>query len=267
MKTDIWAMAYVKQAIPLHPSLPQSPTWLTAPKGRYYADPFLIEHRGTPWVFFEDFNLSSKLGHIAASPLEPFQARPALVRPWHLSYPFMLRQEGKLYCLPEQHESGRVSLYRCHSFPDRWEEESVLLPNFAGVDPTLLHCDSRWWLWVGEQSKRARDNTFLFSAPSLNGPWQEHPQSPAISRPNLARPAGPILRQAGRLIRPVQNRSKTYGGGLAFFEICILSQESYLEKEIQRLEPEALWPFADGLHHLSRLGDITIWDAKRIEDS
>ncbi len=263
-ETDIWALAYVERSQLVEPPEVENPTWLVAPSGRYFADPFLVEHGGETWVFFEDYDLNTQVGHIGASPLKNFQARPALTRPWHLSYPFLIPHEGELYCVPEQHQAGRVSLYRCETFPNRWVEEAVLLENFAGVDPTLLWDGKLWWMWVGEQSRRARDNTFVFTAQHLHGPWIELPESPAIARTDLARPAGPVWPSNGRWIRPVQNRTRTYGGGMALFETDLSSQDLYRETELTRWEPRADWPFPDGLHHLCRLGDITIWDAKKV---
>ena len=269
-ETDIWALAYVEHDSPVAPPTQQHPTWLEAPAGHYFADPFLTEHQGETWAFFEDYDLHTQIGHIAASPLKNFQARPALVRPWHLSYPFLLEHQGELYCVPEQHQIDRVSLYRCREFPHRWEEEAVLLDNFAGVDPTIAWDGTRWWMWVGEQSRRARDNTFLFSSQDLRGPWTEHPHSPAVSRTDLARPAGPLWRTPDdRWVRPVQNRSRTYGGGIALFEIEQLSSNDYHERELLRWDPRPDWPFSQGLHHVCHLQTVhktvTIWDAKRIQ--
>lgn len=262
---DVWAIAYVEQSEQVSPPDISSPNWLIAPAGRYFADPFLTSHQGQPWVFFEDYNESEKFGHIAASPLREFEPRTALKLPWHLSYPFLIESDGELFCIPEQHESGKVSLYRCRRFPDSWVEEAVLLSHFAGVDPTVIYDGEQWWMWVGEQSRQARHHTFLFCAPSLTGPWCEHKQSPAISRCDLARPAGKPWIQDGKWVRPVQIREKTYGGGTALFQVEVLNSAEYLEVEKARWNPRPDWPFPDGLHHICRHGGITIWDAKRVE--
>lgn len=262
--SDIWAIAYRDRSSPIAPPADPDPKWLIAPRGRYYADPFLADHDGEPWVFFEDYDLASEVGKISASPLRSFQPHPALKLPWHLSYPFMLESEGELFCVPEQHQANKVSLYRCLSFPDRWVEEAVLLANFAGVDPTLIWDGERWWMWVGDQNREAKHNTFLFQSLHLTGPWMEHRLSPAISRRNLARPAGKPWKQDGHWVRPVQNRERTYGGGMALFQVKTLNPEDYVESEIERWEPNPAWPFPDGLHHVCHLGETTVWDAKRL---
>lgn len=262
-RSDIWAIAYCEGPNSVPPANP-SPHWLVAPPGHYYADPFLVEHHGEPWVFFEDYNLTTEIGEISASPLRTFDPQSALKLPWHLSYPYLLESDGELFCIPEQHQANKVSLYRSVSFPHRWVEEAVLLENFAGVDPTVVWDGELWWMWVGEQNREAKHNTFLFYSSRLTGPWKEHRLSPAISRTNLARPAGRPWRENDRWLRPVQNRERTYGGAMALFQVETLTAEDYREREVDRWHPNPNWPFPDGLHHICHLNESTVWDAKRL---
>lgn len=269
---DRWALAFARASGPPgadpgrgpDPIQVETPTWLEAPAGRFFADPFLHSHCGEMWVFFEDYHAISGRGHIAASPLLNFQPRPVLVRDWHLSYPFLLEDEGELYCVPEQHEAGDVSLYRCLEFPHRWVKEAVLLADFQGVDPTLIRHEGRYWMWVGEQRRRARDQTFLFHAPALQGPWVEHSLSPAICRPDLARPAGQPWMDGGQWHRPAQDRRGTYGGGMVIYRVDRLNPYEYEESEVMIWRPRPSWlAYQDGLHHVCHLGAWTVWDAKR----
>ncbi len=263
---DRWAIGYRKGSIS-----PDSPskrdfsdaTWIHPPPGRIFADPFLTIWQKEPWIFFEDYD--GLRGHIAASPLLNFEARPALRLDWHLSYPFLIESGGEIFCIPEQHEAQEVALYRCQKFPDVWKKETVLLDGFAGVDPTVIWSDGLWWMWVGEQSRRARDNTFLFWAPALTGPWREHRQSPVIQQTDLARPGGLPWRSPNGTswMRPAQNRTRTYGGGLLVYQVDRLDPEFYQETEWTRWEPLPDWPYPDGLHHLCMSGGWTVWDAKR----
>lgn len=236
--------------------------WLHPPAGRSYADPFLTQYQGQPWVFFEDFD--GVKGHISASPLLHLEVHKALEQDFHLSYPGLIEWESELFCIPEQHQSNQVVLYRCLSFPDRWQIEAVLLDGFAGVDPTVIWSGGKWWMWVGDQHRRARDQTFLFVAPTLTGPWHEHSQSPAISRPDLARPGGQPWLSSKGWMRPAQNRTRTYGGGLLVYVVESLDQHTYHETEWTRWEPDPTWPYPDGLHHLCMGHGWTVWDAKRI---
>ena len=41
--------------------------WIQSPRGHFYADPFVIEHEGKPWVFFEDLPYSTNKGIIVCA--------------------------------------------------------------------------------------------------------------------------------------------------------------------------------------------------------
>jgi hypothetical protein len=255
---DRWAIGY--RAGDFSPQATDI-NWIDPPPGRFYADPFLTQWEGQPWIFFEDYD--GQRGQIAASPLLDFEARPALSLPWHLSYPFLLEHEGELFCIPEQHEAEKVSLYRCLDFPSRWICEAVLLDGFAGVDPTVIWWDGFWWMWVADQRRRTRDNVFLFWAERLTGPWLPHRQSPTVQNRDLARPGGQPWYAQGRWYRPAQNRARTYGGGLVIHAIEPWTQHRYQETEWMRWEAPRDWPYPDGLHHLCSRHGWTVWDAKR----
>lgn len=64
-------------------------------------------------------------------------------------------------------------------------------------------------------------------------------------------------------MRPAQNRTRTYGGGLLVYQVDRLDPENYQETEWTRWDPEPSWPYPDGLHHLCSAHGWTVWDAKR----
>ena len=255
--TDRWALAWQSRGL----FEPDGWNWIHPPAGHFYADPFSLSWKGETYLLFEDYFQGK--GEIASCRLDGSELRPALRCEHHLSYPFVIFQGDELFCIPEQHEAGRVSLYRCLEFPHRWREECVLLPDFAGVDPTLLEHQGRYYLWVGEQHRDPRHQVFLFSAEHLTGPWLPHPQQPCLKWDWRGRNGGTIVSCQGRLLRPTQNRTRTYGGSLVFFAIEELSPDHYREREWRTWEPDDGWPYPDGLHHICERDGLTVIDAKR----
>ena len=59
--------------------------WIQSPRGHFYADPFVIEHDGKPWVFFEDLPYGTQKGIIACAEINVdgtlSQTKPVLSSP------------------------------------------------------------------------------------------------------------------------------------------------------------------------------------------
>ena len=261
---DRWAIGWVKGDWPELQQGRKAPNWLHPPPGHFYADPFVVTRDGTPWVFFEDYVGASERGHIACCANFEGPVVPVLEADFHLSYPFLLEWEGQLFCVPEQNASGKLSLYRCLDFPGKWVEECELLSDCQVIDPTLLHWQNHWYLWVGEVGESARHEVLLYQSESLTGPWKPHARVPRVKWDWTGRNGGTILSYQGRLLRPAQNRTRTYGGSLVLYEISELSPHGYREHEWGRWEPDPGWPYPDGLHHLCARDGYAVIDAKLI---
>ena len=85
---------------------------IAAPPGRFYADPFLTEHAGRKWLFFEDFDCSINRGRISATEVsdegEIGETIPVLARPHHLSYPCLFDDGQHVFMIPETSSNGTV---------------------------------------------------------------------------------------------------------------------------------------------------------------
>ena len=45
-----------------------------------------------------------------------------LVNGIHTSYPYVVIDDGAIYCVPETHQAREIALYRATSFPVTWEK-------------------------------------------------------------------------------------------------------------------------------------------------
>jgi hypothetical protein len=240
-----WFIAYRRRG----DTLPSGETFdgatvLVPPRDRFYADPCVVDRRGSSYLFFEEFDFARQKGVVSCTRLAANGDRTppqvVLERPYHLSYPFVFFVGEDAFMLPETAANGAIELYRAVSFPDEWELDAVLVRDVRAVDPTLIEHEGRLWLFanIAVRGASINDELFLFSAPSVRGPWQPHPRNPVVSDVRRARPAGRPFRDESRaLIRPSQDCSSLYGSAVVFNRIEELSDTGYRETPIGRLEP------------------------------
>jgi hypothetical protein len=240
-----WFIAYQRRGAGLPTAETfRSATLLVPPRDRFYADPCLVERKGSSYLFFEDFRFAEGKGVVSYCQLTPDGRRTrsqiVLERPYHLSYPFVFFVGEDAFMLPETAANGAIELYKAHAFPTDWALDAVLVSDVRAVDPTLIEHDGRYWLFanVAVEGASTNDELFLFSAGSLRGPWEPHPRNPVVSDVRRARPAGrPFIDASGGLIRPSQDCSGFYGSAVVFNRIEVLNENDYRETPVGRLEP------------------------------
>jgi hypothetical protein len=240
---------------------------INPPRGRFYADPFIINEGGNNYIFIEDYSYKEEKGRISYIETKDFvsfsDAIPIIENKYHMSYPFITKHKDNYYCIPEQHNSNEIVLYKSESFPNKWKKHKTLVEDFGGIDPTIFYFNNRWWMFAGNQKDNGSSKLYLFYADNIEGPWQHHKSNPVKIFHKMTRPAGVVFNHKGKLIRPAQNCSNTYGGSTLFYEISILSVNDYKENLIGELIPNPQSPYPSGLHHISHYKNITIVDGKR----
>ena len=89
---------------------------LDPPSGWFWADPFSIERDGRYWIFFEELPLGAAKAHISVVEVRrdgtTWGPVKVLERPYHLSYPFLVEEDGALFMIPETADNGTVEIYR-----------------------------------------------------------------------------------------------------------------------------------------------------------
>jgi len=218
---------------------------MVPPRGAFWADPFILNKQGKSYLFFEEYLYQTRLGRILCAVMdengEIGKPQVALERPYHLSYPFIFEHRGEIYMIPETAQNRAIEVYRCTSFPEKWDFHKTLMPDVQAVDTTLFEHSMRWWMFVNiaHAGGSTWDELHIFYADDpLSTDWARHPLNPAISDVRTARPAGRIFRRDGGLIRPSQDSSLRYGYALNFNRITKLTPHEYEEELLERVEPK-----------------------------
>ena len=243
------------------------PAWQALPDmgTAFAADPFPVVWLGRTFIFFEQLDHRVNKGTIFAQEFGadgPVGA-PFLVleEPWHLSYPFLIVQDGVLYMIPEASASGAVTLYRCVEFPQRWAPVAQLLTGVEAADATVFQHAGRFWMTsvVRDGVGGYSDTLAIHHAAALTGPWREHAQRPVLIDAASARPAGAVVSKDGALWRPVQDCSTGYGKRLGIARIDTLDTERFSQSVTALIAPGPLWP-GGRLHTLNRSGRLECID-------
>lgn len=270
LREDVWCVGVV--AKPGHAFLtdptPGPVRWIELfPSLGYYADPFPLLDEGRLKLLVEGYDHVDRRGYIALldpdGPPESAARRLNIPVPGHLSYPYLIEEDGQVFCVPESHQARRVVLLRATAFPTGWTVDRVLLDGLAGVDCTPVRHEGRWWLFCADNDRRDQELLFLFMADALRGPWRPHPRNPVKTTRRSTRPAGRPFVHEGVLYRPAQDCTATYGGAVVLNRVLELTPERFAEEEAVRIAPDPASPYPDGLHHFVPFGELTVIDAKR----
>ena len=219
---------------------------LYPPKDRFWADPFLLNRNKRHYLFFEELPFATDKGHISVVEVDESgqisEPQRVLETPYHLSYPFLLEYEDRLYMIPESYQANCIEVFECMDFPLKWEPKLKLMDNICAMDTTLFHYNNKWWLFTAiTENKGAshHDELFLFFADEpLTTQWTAHPQNPIISDVRRARPAGNIYIENGEIIRPSQDSTRKYGYGFNLNKVEVLSETEYRESPILHVRPD-----------------------------
>jgi len=242
--------------------------WMPAPtRSQFRADPFGTVREGRLTILLEDFSYISNRGTISAMDPQSGASVPVTIGPQpavHLSYPYLIELEGRLFCLPEAHQAREVALYEVQRYPDRWRRVATFPIDTVIVDATLFPHEDRWWIAGSEPgTKGASSELHLWHAPAIEGPWAAHPANPVKIDIRSARPAGTPFHHNGILYRPAQDCSKTYGGRVAINEVSLLSPTAFREEVVATVEAYDFGLYREGIHTLSGVGEVTLIDGKR----
>ncbi|HEY4192240.1 MAG TPA: hypothetical protein VGM46_06305 [Mesorhizobium sp.] len=230
----------------------------------FYADPFPFEWQGRSFIFVEDYPHVTKKAVISVVEFNedgsPKPPKLVLEEPFHLSYPQVFAWNGQVWMLPEGSAGGRLTLYRAMEFPHRWAAATTLLEGEVS-DATLLEHGGRWWLFatVRDGFGSTSDTMAVFWAPSPDGPWTPHARNPILIDRRAARPGGAFIRAGGKLLLPVQDGTRGYGGGLGLSEVLQLDTEQVRLSPPVAVREAGDWPYPQ-IHTLNRAGRLEVID-------
>lgn len=220
---------------------------IESPEDTYFADPFLIEHEGIDYLFFEYYDYDK--GRIAYAEIHDGKLGDInfiLDNDFHMSFPSVVELFGEIYMVPEQGNSGKMSIYKAIEFPDKWEEVSSIGGVFA--DPILTYSNGYFRIFATNPD----NHIHLFRSKNIKGPWDLYYSEDAL----FSRGAGNIFENDGVLIRPTQDCTP-YGRAIVFREVV----EGKDGRIIHTIEPD-WYPNLTGTHTYNLSKNYATIDAR-----
>ena len=225
----------------------------------YIADPFIVKEKDDTYLFVEYKNTYGKgcLGCINIT-TEPTKIRTIIPTTYHMSFPFIFKNNDTYYLLPETSENNTLELYKSKNFPYEWELENTMIKNINLSDTVVLQHDNMIWLFTTENYNN-NAITIYYSDNLFSNEWKKHPVMNGTIK--SCRCAGNIFIQNNRMFRPAQNCEKGYGYSLVMYEINKLTTSEYQEEIVEEIFPN-WFPNIYGTHTFNFNDEYIVWDGK-----
>ena len=269
-KIERWSVAYC-----YHSGFSKS-LWrykeIKNPKGRFLADPFVIENSGENFIFVEDLFFNDNKGRISVIKVDGDNydfLGVVLEEDFHLSFPFVFKDGDDIYMVPESSRNTDIRLYKSVDFPLKWELEKQLMVDVDAADTMIFRNDNGWFMLTNICSAQMGDHQselhIFYSEDFKNDEWRPiESGNPVIFDPLKGRNGG-FFSHNGKLYRVNQVHDQShYGKNFNVNEIDVLSKEKYAEIEVSTVQPN----FKDSsisTHHYNANGKVAVVDFARME--
>ena len=242
------------------------------PPGRFFADPFVITINGNSICFVEDYFYSDRKGRISAIELngDNYEFKGIVLEEnFHLSYPFIVKDEDDIYMIPECNNSNEIRLYKCKNFPMEWEFETTLMDNVSASDTSIMKKNNLWYMFTNICSAKIGDHLselHIFYSEKLNTKnWKPLKlNNPIIFDSSRARNAG-MFKINDKIIRVNQKHDKFYGSSFVLNKVIELSPEKYFEAPMDNVYPN----FKNNIlatHHFHLDDNYSVIDFMRLSE-
>lgn len=199
--------------------------WMKHPyRDRFIADPFILKVDEVEIVVLaEDCPFSNYHGgrivelHVDRKTKKLLKRYELLSLDTHLSYPAIIRRDGKIYVYPENGQSGKLYMYEYDEDNHQLVNPKLILDE-AVADATIIERPDGWYL-TATSSESTRKNVYLYKADTFDGRYVKVSSMPFNSDVRQSRPAGDFFQANGELYRPSQDCEERYGAALSIMKV------------------------------------------------
>lgn len=196
--------------------------WVKNPyKDSWFADPFILDVTNDEiHVLVEEFCEPLQRGRIARLILDrgTYMLKKkdvVLEQPTHLSFPAIIRKDGKVFIYPENGESKELNLYQYIPESNECIKVETILSE-AVADAVITEIDDKKYLFCTKQPNPNGNvlNVYQKDSSGLFQPREEY-----TFEEHVARMAGDFFTYNGKLYRPTQECNIQYGHAVTLQEV------------------------------------------------
>lgn len=257
-----WAIGFVENGLDGVFSDKPKYMWVKNPYAEecWFADPFILDVTDTTiTLLVEEMRYTIPKGRIAKLMIDRgtmtiTDMKIILEEPTHLSFPNILRENGKIYVYPENHDSGELNLYEY----DEGKEQLVKVRTLCKQPLT----DAVMTDVFGKQQ------IYSTQMPNPNGSvlniYEANEKGLFIQSQSItfadkhARMAGQFFIYKDKIYRPAQDCNKVYGGAVILDEVSnngsVVQMKSY--KILRSKHPQ----LTRGMHTFNTYKNVGVVD-------
>lgn len=230
-------------------------------RDRWFADPFVLDVTDDKILLLaEELRYDHPKGRIAkltidrrSMALESYSI--ILECPTHLSFPNILRHEGKIYVYPENCRTGQLDIYEYDLANEKLVNPKKIC-NDGVWDAAITNLLGKWQLFAACRDDYHMD---LYD-------WNEQlelfvPAQTIVSNRKDNRMAGELFEYKGEVYCPTQDCTETYGGGVWLKRVVPQEDGSLQLLSVRKITPPARMK-CEGLHSLNEYKGVVVVDLK-----
>lgn len=231
---------------------------------RWFADPFILDVTENEIIILaEEYCYDVRRGRIArvvidCKTYEEKNFEIILDLPTHLSFPFIIRQNDKVYLVPENSASGYSTVYE---YDDASRKLTPLhyLAEESFADATIFEMDGKSYLCTTMLPDTNSTSVKIYSFDKEN--LKVVDRIATVEFPIVCgRNAGEVFSVDGQLYRPAQDCTLRYGHGVILQKMMVKDGEWKFE-DVNSLYP-CTFNYNQGMHTFNNYKGLIVIDAR-----
>jgi len=231
---------------------------------RWFADPFILDVTESEIIILaEEYCYGVRRGRIARVVIdrktyEEKSFEIILEQPTHLSFPFIIRQNGKVYLMPENSASGCSTVYEY----DDTSRKLIPLHHLAEepfADATIFDMDGRSYLCTTIYPDTNSTSVKIYSFDREN--LKVVDRIAAVEFPIVCgRNAGEVFTVDSQLYRPAQDCTLRYGHGVILQKMT-MKEGKWVFEDVNSFYPST-FKYNQGVHTFNNYKGLIVIDAR-----